>query len=98
MRCMYVLTFRLFAVFFSVLVMGSVAEAQTHFPAVNMKLAYPELTVQRPVWLCEAPDGSGRIFLVEQNGRIRILPKDRNGKEAAVFLDITDRKPYASNE
>src|SRR5436305_301136 len=73
---------------------GISAESTNGFPAVTMKLAYPELTVQRPVWLCEAPDQSGRIFLVEQGGKILILPKDRNGKEASVFLDITDRKPY----
>ncbi|HUR46961.1 MAG TPA: PQQ-dependent sugar dehydrogenase, partial [Candidatus Saccharimonadales bacterium] len=74
------------------------SETTNNFPAVTMQLAYPELTVQRPVWLCEAPDGSGRIFLVEQTGKILILPKDKKGKEAQVFLDITDRKPHASNE
>jgi glucose/arabinose dehydrogenase len=74
------------------------AQTATNFAPVTMKLAYPELTVQRPVWLCEAPDGSGRIFLVEQGGKILILPRERTGKEASVFLDITDRKPYASNE
>src|SRR4051812_43526117 len=48
------------------------AEPTNGFPAVTMRLAYPELTVQRPIWLCEAPDGSGRIFLVEQSGKILI--------------------------
>src|SRR3954454_16556268 len=98
MRCMCVLALRFIAFFLLVSGVVPLAQAQTHFPAVNMKLAYPELPVQRPVWLCEAPDGTGRLFLVEQVGRIRVLPKERNGKEAPVFLDITERKPYTSNE
>jgi glucose/arabinose dehydrogenase len=38
------------------------------------------------------PDGTNRHFLVEQRGRIRILPADRKSGEAVVFLDIKDRK------
>lgn len=72
--------------------------AQTNFPVVRMKLAYPELVLNRPLWLCEAPDASGRIFVVEQPGRILILPKDRNGKETNLFLDISARKPHVGNE
>lgn len=67
-------------------------------PALELKPAYPELTFNRPLWLCDANDGSGRMFLVEQPGRILILPKDRNGKETKVFLDVTARKPYVENE
>ena len=42
------------------------------------------------------PDGSGRIFLVEQGGVIRILPADRSSSdEAPVFLDISGRDMIA---
>ena len=42
------------------------------------------------------PDGSGRIFLVEQGGVIRILPADRSSsEEAPVFLDISGRDMIA---
>jgi glucose/arabinose dehydrogenase len=78
---------------------ASRAQLQTNlFPPVTMKLAYPDLALKRPVWMCEAPDDTGRLFVVEQGGRILILPKERTGTNAAVFLDITDRKPYTSNE
>ncbi len=78
------------------LCVGAVANAA--LPRVDFKLAYPELTFNRPIWLSEAPDNSGRIFVVEQTGKIKILPKDRSGREASVFLDISERKPHASNE
>jgi len=43
--------------------------------------------LQKPVAL--ADDGTGRIFVVEQDGRIRLV---ENGQVAAVpYLDITDR-------
>lgn len=72
--------------------------AETVFPTVQMKLAYPELILHRPLFLCEAPDGSKRIFVVEQGGKILVLPQERTGKETKVFLDISDRKPHVANE
>jgi glucose/arabinose dehydrogenase len=77
---------------------GASVQAQQPWPAMELKLAFPELVVQRPIWLCEAPDDSKRLFLVEQRGRILILPHDRTGKETTTFLDISDRKPYGGNE
>ena len=45
--------------------------------------------VSQPVHVTHAGDGSGRIFVVEQGGRIRII---RNGVlEATPFLDIAGR-------
>ena len=42
-----------------------------------------------PVQITHAGDGSGRIFIVEQQGRINIV---RNGQAGStLFLDITDR-------
>lgn len=52
----------------------------------------------RPLWMSEAPDGTKRLFVTQQDGKIVILPKDRNGKETKTFLDISDRKPWAQNE
>ena len=73
-------------------------QAASGLPNVELKLAFPNLVVNRPITICEAPDGTGRLFLVDQAGRLLILPKDRNGAEAQVFFDISDRKPYVDNE
>src|ERR1051325_1273869 len=67
-------------------------------PKLELKPLWPNVAIQRPIWLCEAPDGSQRKFVVEQRARILILPREQSGTKAAVFLDISDRKPYASNE
>ena len=49
--------------------------------------AFPGKTFERPVFLCAAPDASGRIFVVEQPGRVQALSP--GGKSEKVFLDIT---------
>lgn len=52
--------------------------------------------LQRPLDLQSARDGSGRLFVVEQPGLIRIL---QNGQlQAEPFLDIRDRVGSQGNE
>lgn len=48
--------------------------------------------IERPVTVIIPPDDSGRYFLVQQTGRVRILPDDRSSAETKTFLDISDRK------
>jgi len=50
--------------------------------------------LQRPVDL--QADGSGRLFIIEKVGRIRIMQNDQLLEEA--FLDITDRVDSSGNE
>jgi len=52
--------------------------------------------LQRPVDIQSSQDGSGRLFVIEKVGRIRIL---QNGQLLDVpFLDITNRVGSRSNE
>ncbi len=50
----------------------------------------------RPVAVRNAGDSSGRLFIVEQSGRIRIL--DGDGLRQVPFLDIRDRVGDSGNE
>ena len=50
--------------------------------------------LQRPVDL--QPDGSGRLFVIEKSGRIRIIQNDQLIE--TPFLDITDRVGSGGNE
>ena len=67
-------------------------------PSIKTKAAYPGLKLNRPLWLSEAPDGTKRFFVAQQDGKVLILPKDRGSKETNIFLDISDRKPWMQNE
>lgn len=50
----------------------------------------------KPDFLTHAGDGSGRLFVVEQAGRIRIIDGDKVVE--TPFLDISDRVGSSSNE
>ena len=43
----------------------------------------------QPLYLAAVPDGSGRVFVVEQFGRIRILDPATGAIAATPFLDLT---------
>src|SRR5262245_14230789 len=63
-------------------------------PKVELQNAFPALKIERPIWMAEAPDGSGRLFILEQQGRILLVRKDSDGANASEFLNIVDRKPF----
>src|SRR6185369_12302997 len=72
--------------------------AADSLPQITLRDAYPALKFERPLWMEEAPDGSKRMVLIEQDGRIWWLPQDRNGAERKMFLDVTGRKTHVQNE
>jgi glucose/arabinose dehydrogenase len=77
------------------LAMGAIATKPDARAAAS--IAWPTIQLQpvasgfqRPVFVGNAGDGSGRLFVVEQAGLIRILHTD-GSIEPTPFLDITDR-------
>jgi glucose/arabinose dehydrogenase len=42
-----------------------------------------------PLWLSAVPDGSGRLFVVERAGRVRILTPATGAVAATPFLDVS---------
>ncbi|HEX4119139.1 MAG TPA: PQQ-dependent sugar dehydrogenase [Verrucomicrobiae bacterium] len=85
-------------------------EAQT-LPQIKLEPVFPNLKMPprpdwliegipsvRPVWMSEAPDGSGRFFIVVQTGRILVVKKGSDGADAKTFLNIEDRSPTFQNE
>lgn len=58
---------------------------------VTLVNAFPNLTFTKPVLLAAAPDGTDRVFVVQQNGIIRIFPNDSLTTASSVFLDISSR-------
>src|SRR3982751_1276692 len=67
-------------------------------PRIQLRPIFPALSLQRTLWMSEAPDHSGRMFIVQQEGRILIVRKGTEGNESKEFLYIVDRKPFVDNE
>ncbi len=77
--------------------LAAVAVAQP-LPQIELRPVFPGLKIDRPVWMSEAPDGSGRFFVVGQAGKILVVKKGSSGGDAKEFLNIEDRHPYFENE
>ena len=80
---------------FSTLAVASPAQP---LPKVQMRPLFPQLSLKRTLWMSEAPDASGRLFIVQQDGRILIVSKESDGSQAKEFFNIVDRKPFVDNE
>jgi glucose/arabinose dehydrogenase len=63
-------------------------------PKIQLHSIFSALALDRPVWMSQAPDGSDRFFVVEQPGRILVVSKRDNGRQAKEFLNIVDRGTY----
>jgi len=78
------------------------ASAATGFtqslPPIALQRVLPKLTDERPVWMSEAPDGTGRLFIVYQDGKILVAKKGSDGGAAKEFLNIVEREPHFDNE
>jgi glucose/arabinose dehydrogenase len=59
--------------------------------------AFPDLTFTRPVDIQNAGDNSGRLFIVEQAGRIYVIPGEGAG-DREIFLDIVSLVNDRGNE
>ena len=65
-------------------------------PQLKLVTAYPNLKLERPLWLEQLPDC--RMFVLVQRVTILELPKYAKGKKAKALFDITARKPYVKDE
>ena len=59
--------------------------------AANVVNAYPKLTFSSPIEYTYANDGTNRVFVVEQDGRIRVFENDANTASAGTYLDIRSK-------
>src|ERR1041385_4780058 len=80
-----------------IIVTASPAFSQS-LPKIELRPIFTDLRLKLPVWMNESPDASDRFFILEQEGRILVAPKNSTGKEAKEFLNIVDRKPHVDLE
>lgn len=57
----------------------------------SLEEAFPNLSFSNPVDLQSPRDGTNRLFVVEQQGRIIVFENNPNTTIKKIFLDITDR-------
>jgi glucose/arabinose dehydrogenase len=82
----------------SLFVMTALAASRAHAEAYRIEEAFPRLEFKRPVDLQSARDGTGRLFVVEQDGVIRVFQNRSQEKTSAVFLDLRARVNRNGNE
>jgi uncharacterized repeat protein (TIGR03806 family) len=58
---------------------------------MEIERVFTSLSFTSPVHLTHAPDGTNRIFVVEQPGRIRVFPNRADAATATDFLDIRSK-------
>jgi glucose/arabinose dehydrogenase len=65
---------------------------------IQLVNAFPNLTFTKPVFLTHSHDGTNRIFVVQQNGLIRVFPNDSAVTSYSTFLDVSSRINASSGE
>lgn len=64
---------------------------------VKLVKVFPYLQIDRPIVITHAGDGTDRLFIASQKGKIYIVPntpEDEDLEEGKLFLDISDRVIY----
>jgi glucose/arabinose dehydrogenase len=57
----------------------------------TLQNAFPNLSFNSAVFLTHADDSTDRIFVVEQDGFIKVFPNSQAASDAKIYLDIDDR-------
>ncbi len=62
--------------------------------------AFPSLSFSSPVLLTHSPDGTNRIFVVEQGGLIKVFPNDSavTSSSVSIFLNVANRLGSSTGE
>ena len=71
-------------------------DGETTLPSVQLRRAFGQLEFHRPVQVTHAADN--RLFVVEQNGRIRVFENSPDHGTPDVFLDIRTKVRRKHNE
>ncbi len=65
---------------------------------ITYQNAFPNIGFEFPTEIQNANDGSNRLFVVEQRGRIEVFPNQNNVTSTSNFLDITDRVRFRNGQ
>jgi glucose/arabinose dehydrogenase len=71
--------------------------AQTENP-YSINQAFPNLSFSHPVGLVPSNDGSNRLFVVEQEGTIRVFENNPTATSSSLFLDIQSKVLFGGEQ
>ncbi len=67
-------------------------------PSIEVERAWPKLKFKLPLFMTPAGDGSGRLFVIEKEGMIRVFDAGQETTKSKVFLDIREQVSVRENE
>lgn len=82
----------------SVLVLVVLVVATAGAQTVQLVNAFPSLSFSQPIYLTHSNDGTNRIFVMQQNGIIKVFPNDSLASSATDFLNITAKLSSTGGE
>ena len=87
-------------IFLALILVTLIGCVKAQNPNVTLVDAYPNLTFNKALHLTHAGDGTNRVFVVTQVGRIIVFPNDSNvqASQTNVFLDISNKISSSSGE
>lgn len=56
----------------------------------QLENAFPNASFSAPLYVTHSNDGTNRVFVVEKNGIIKVLPNDSTTSDVRVFLNISN--------
>jgi glucose/arabinose dehydrogenase len=85
-------------IFITVIVSFLLVSVKYSFADYSLTNAFPNLNFSRITEMIPPNDGSDRIFVLTQNGKIYVFPNSASVTSAKVFLDISDRVTQNGSE
>ena len=82
-----------FAAYFLIFLISALGQAQ-----VTYEDAFPGLSFEYPTEIVNPGDGTNRLFVLEQAGRIKVFLNNENTAVAETFLDITGTVSFSSGQ
>lgn len=71
---------------------------QAAAPQAECVRAFPNLDFVRPIALTHAGDGSNRVFVASQMGKVYVFENNQEASDTKLFLDIEPRVVYKDTE
>ncbi len=65
---------------------------------VQLVNAFPNFTFTKPLFLTHSNDGTNRIFVVQQDGLIKVFPNDSTATSTITFLNISSKLSSTGGE